>query len=462
MRISVVLIIASSVLVTACDVGPDYRQPVLPAPAAWQGAAAGSDWPQADWWHRFGLAELDSLMDQARRGSPDLAGALARVREAEAQVKIAEGQTLPWAQAVLGPSRNRNLTTAPKSGGGPVGQDSFGASVTVGYEADFWGRLADARTMAQAAAEASRFDRQTVALTLQADVADDFFLVLALDERLRVAARNLANAQATLAAIRARADRGLAAGLDIAQQESVVADLSAAIPPLRQQRRQTVNALAILTGQLPEAVPSPTAGLAQLVIPEVGAGLPSGLLARRPDVRSAEAQLVAANADIKAAEAAIFPDIALTAQGGAQSHELSSLLDPASVLYSLAATLTQQIFRGGALEGGIELKQARYDELVEAYRKAVLNAFNDVETALSAVEQSRDQEAAEVRSVATAREALTIAEGQLRAGTITVLTVLTAERTLYQVEDLLVQVRLARAQAAVGLFRALGGGWQGN
>lgn len=458
-----VLFAVSFLLLTACSVGPDYRQPELPAPGAWQGANESADknvWPPPDWWRRFALPELDALMDQANHASPDLAAAVARVRQAEAQVKITGAALLPSVQATAGPARNRSLSTAPKSGGSPVGQDSFGASLTMGYEVDFWGRLADARELARATAEASRFDRQTIALAMQANVANSLFLELALDERLKVAARNLANAQATLEAIRARADRGLAAGLDIAQQESVVAELRAVMPPLRQQLRQTVNALALLTGQLPESVPPPARSLAELVVPEVGAGLPSGLLSRRPDVQSAEAQLIAANADIKAAETAIFPDIALTAQGGAQSHELSALFDPASVLYSLAATMTQQIFRGGALEGGIELKQARYDELLEGYRKAVLTAFVDVENALVAVEQGKEQETAQAKAVTTAREALAIAKGQLNAGTADVLAVLTAERTLYLAEDLLVQVRLARAQAAVALFRALGGGWQ--
>ena len=464
---SVVLFAALFILLTACSVGADYRQPELPAPNAWQspngnaaGNTTGNAWPQPDWWHRFSLPELDALMDQAAHASPDLAAAVARVREAEAQVKITGAALLPSVQASAGPARNRNLSTAPKNGGGPEGQNTFGAILTMGYEVDFWGRNADAREMAQATAAASRFDRQTVALTLQANVANSLFLALALDERLKVAARNLTNALATLTAVRARAERGLAAGLDIAQQESVVAELRAVMPPLRQQLRQTINALALLTGQLPEAVAPPARTLAEVVIPEVGAGLPSGLLSRRPDVQSAEAQLIAANADIKAAETAIFPDIALTVQGGTQSHELSALFDPASVLYSLAASMTQQIFRGGALEGGVELKQARYDELLEGYRKAVLTAFVDVENALVAVEQGKEQETAQTRAVTTARDALVIAQGQLRGGTADVLAVLTAERTLYQAEDLLVQVRLARAQAAVALFRALGGGWQ--
>ncbi|HIJ61388.1 MAG TPA: efflux transporter outer membrane subunit [Rhodospirillaceae bacterium] len=461
MQRSIFLFAAFVLALSGCSVGPDYRHPELPTPAAWKQPGAGNDWPQRDWWQRFALPELNALMEQAAWANPDFGAAVARLREAEAQVKISGAALLPSVQATAGAARSRSLSTVPKNASKPVGQDSFGASLSAGYELDFWGRLADAQDMARAAAEASRFDQQTIALTVQAQLADSYFLALALDERLKVAARNLANAQATLDAVRARASHGLAAGLDIAQQESVVAELRAAMPPLRQQLRQTVNSMAILTGQLPDAVAPPSRTLAEVTIPEVGAGLPSGLLARRPDVQSAEAQLKAANADIKAAEAAIFPDVALTAQGGAQSHQLSTLLDPASVLYSLAASLTQQIFRGGALEGGIELKQARYDELLEGYRKAVLTAFVDVENALVAVEQGKEQEAAQARAAATAREALTIAQGQLRAGTADILSVLTAQRTLYQAEDLLVQVRLARAQAAVALFRALGGGWQG-
>jgi NodT family efflux transporter outer membrane factor (OMF) lipoprotein len=275
-----------------------------------------------------------------------------------------------------------------------------------------------------------------------------------------VAEGNLAAAEAILAAFQARAEVGTASGLDVAQQESVVAEQRAALPPLLQQRRQAVDALAVLLGRLPEALPPPAGTLQAVALPAVGGGLPSGLLARRPDVQSAEAQLMAANADIKAAEASLFPSISLTAAGGGASTALANLFRPDGAFYSLAATASQPIFEGGALEGGIELTQGRYDELMNAYRKAVISAFADVEDALAAVEMGAREEEAEANAVATARTAYEIAQFQLFSGTIDILTVLNTQRTLFQSEDLLIQARLAHAQAVVGLFRALGGGWR--
>jgi outer membrane protein TolC len=183
------------------------------------------------------------------------------------------------------------------------------------------------------------------------------------------------------------------------------------------------------------------------------------LLTRRPDVQFAEAQLRAANATVKQAYAAVFPTISLTAQGGLESRALSSILDPSSVLYLLAASATQPLFAGGALEGGKELQEARYDELVQDYRKAVISAFSDVENGLVGVALTSQQQTAQQAAVDTAQRANDIAQAQLFSGTIDILTVLNTQRTLFQAQDLLVQAKLLHAQAVVSLFMALGGGW---
>ena len=211
---------------------------------------------------------------------------------------------------------------------------------------------------------------------------------------------------------------------------------------------------------MPQEVRVPDVSLRTVTLPAVSPGSPSGLLMRRPDVQFAEAQLVAANANIKAAVASLFPSIDLTAQGGLATTTLASLLQPSSILYSLAASATQPIFAGGALEGGIELTRGRYDELVQDYRKAALSAFGDVENALVAVEMAAQQEAAQEVAVETSQRANDIAQAQLFSGTIDVITMLNTERTLFQAQDLLVQVKLTHAQAVVSLFKALGGGWQ--
>ena len=452
------LAVATVLALSACDIGPDYARPEASFPATWKGKAAGAEWPSVTWWRSFASPGLDRSMERAQSANFDLAAAVARVRQADAAVRIAGAALMPSVQA--GGVGTRTLQPAganPDAARARV--HAYEAVFSASYELDFWGRAADAVSAARANAQASRFDQQTTALTVQAGVASTYFTILALRDRIKVAESNLAIAADTLDAIRARASAGTAAGLDIAQQESVVAEQRAAVPPLRQQMRQAVNALAILLGQLPEEVQDPTATLDGLALPLVSAGIPSGLLARRPDVQFVEAQLIAANAQVKSAEASLFPQIALTTQGGGESGDLSKLLNPASAIYALAASLSQPIFEGGALEGGIELNRARYAELVQSYRKAVVSAFADVENALVGVEMGARQESDQRIAVDTAQHANDIARGQLLGGTIDVVTLLNTQRTLFQAQDLLVQAKLAHAQAVVGLFKALGGGW---
>lgn len=448
-------------LLSACSVGPDYNRPETAEPTAWSGKTEPvAAWPSVTWWQDFRSASLDDLMSQAQKANFDIGAAMARIRQADAQAKIAGASLLPTVQASGGEMRNRNNTTTPKSGGAPRGVETLSGVLTASYELDFWGKNADAVDAADAAARASRFDQQTTALTVEASVADTYFTIASLVDRVNVARGNLDIALHTLDAIQARATVGTASALDIAQQESVVAAQRAALPPLTQQLRQNIYALAILVGRLPEDLSVSEDGLTTVSLPAVAAGLPSGLLTRRPDVQYAEAQLIAANANIKAAQASLFPSITLTAQGGLQSAALATALDPGSTLYSLGASITQPIFSGGALEGGIEYQQARYDELLQTYQKAVVSAFGDVETALVAVEMNSQQEVAQQAAVDTAQRAYDIAQAQMMSGTIDIVTLLNTQRTLFQAQDLLVQVKLAHAQAVVGLFRALGGGWQ--
>ncbi len=455
------LVAAAVALLSACSVGPDYHRPETAEPTQWSGKAEPvASWPSLTWWQDFRSAPLDALMSQAQQANFDIAAAVARIRQADAQAKIAGADLLPSVQASGGETRNRNNTTTPRSGGNPRGVETLSGILTASYELDFWGRYADAADAAEAAARASRFDRETTALTVEASVANTYFTVVATLDRLNVARNNLDVALHTLDAVQARATAGTATALDIAQQESVVAEQRAAVPPLTQQLRQNMNALAILVGRLPEELSVAAGGLADVSLPAVGAGLPSGLLVRRPDVQFAEAQLIQANANIKEAEASLFPDIQLTVQGGLQSAALASALNPSSGLYSLAASVTQPIFAGGALEAGIELQRARYDELLQTYQKTVISAFGDVENALVAVEMNGQQEVAQQVAVETAQRAYDIAQAQMTGGTIDIVTLLNTQRTLFQAQDLLVQVKLAHAQAVVGLFRALGGGWE--
>ncbi|MGE5503050.1 MAG: efflux transporter outer membrane subunit [Actinomycetota bacterium] len=454
------------VLLSACSLADRFSPPPTRPPAQWSNpAAAPAAWPSADWWRQFGSARLDQLMADAQAANFDIAAAIARVRQADAQARVAGAPLLPSVQADGSFKRQRgpwvstsSTSTSSRTGKAPI-TNSYDGTLSASYEIDFWGKNRAALEAAEAAAQASRFDQQTVALTVQSSVATTYFDVLGGLERIRVAADNIANGEGVLEAIRDRVAAGTATALDLAQQESVVAAQRATIAPLEQQWRQNVNALAILTGRQPDQMSLNPEKLAQLGIPAVAPGLPSELLVRRPDVQFAEAQLQGANADIGAARAAFFPSISLTAEGGFTSSALATLIDHKSLFTSLANSITQPIFQGGKLEGNLEQKKARYDELVANYRKAVAQAFSDVENGLIAVEQTAAEEAAQREAERTARNAYDIAQSQFRAGIIDITTLLNTQSRLFTAEDNLAQARLAHLQATVTLYKAMGGGW---
>jgi NodT family efflux transporter outer membrane factor (OMF) lipoprotein len=448
-------------LLAGCDIGPDYVRPASEAPATWRESddgAANAAWPAADWWRGFGSPELDRLIAQAQRANPDLGAAAARVAQADAQVRISGAALLPTVDASGGPTTQRALF--PISSQGPIHYTTYTAGITASYEIDFWGKNAAALASAKATRLASEYDRQVVALSVVSSVATSYFQGLDLQDRLQVARDNLANAESVLTLVTTRRRVGTATDLDVAQQETVVAGLRAAIPPLEQQFAQTLDALAILLGTPPEAVKIGATKLATLEIPTVAPGLPSELLARRPDIREAEAQLIAANANIKVARAQFFPSISLSAFGGVESLALSSFTSPATLIYTIGASVMQPIFEGGRLEGQLDLSKGRYQELLQTYRKAVITAFSNVEDALAIARRTAEQQREQEDAVAKAQRAFEIAQAQFRAGSVDLLTVLNTQTALFTNRDTLLQVELAHLQGLVGLFNALGGGWR--
>ena len=447
------------VLLAACSLGPDYQAPENPVPQAWRNppAKASELWPSQDWWQGFGSSQLDGYIAAARSANTDLAAAMARVREADAQAAIAGAPLFP--SVGFGAQAVHERQPSARSGGMQTGT-SYSPGLTASYELDFWGKNAAAAHAAEATALASRYDQETVTLTILTGVATTYFRTVELHDRLTVAEDNLTSARTTLDGLRKQQQAGIVTALDVAQQETVVATLDANVPQLRQQYEQALDALAILLGRTPDQVERGQETLAQLSHPDVSPGLPSALLQRRPDVAEAEAQLVSANANIQVARAAFYPSINLTADGGFVSAALSTALKPSNAVFTLTAGLVQPIFEGGALEGQFDYTQARYDELVATYRKTVLSAFANVEDSLVAVQQSADQEQREAQAVATAQRAYDFARTQMKAGTINILTVLNTENALFSAQDLLVQAKSAHLQALVNLFGALGGGWQ--
>jgi multidrug efflux system outer membrane protein len=456
-------------LLGGCDLGPAYLRPQLEMPVEFRATSATETaaWPSEDWWRGFNSPDLDALIEQARVENLDIAAAIARVRQADAQVRIAGAPLLPTVTATGNASWQQVGATQGFSGisrGGSTTStiDIHNYSLTplnVAYEVDFWGLNRAARQAAVSSAMFSRFDQQVVALTVVTNVANTWFTALGLADRLVVAQNNLADAEHTLAVIRGRIDAGTASALDLAQQEALVAGERAVIPSLRNQLEQELIGLGILVGRPPEAITVRPGSLDTLSLPPVAPGLPSSLLERRPDVAEAEAQLIAQNFDIKVARAAFFPSVQLTGSYGFANAALHTLFGPGGTLVALAAGLTQPLFDAGTLRGQLEQAKGRYDELLADYRKAVIQAFTDVENALTAWRFTTEQEALQRQAVTTAQRAADIARAQMIAGTVDITTVLQAETTLFNDQDLLAQVRLTRFQALLALYKALGGGW---
>lgn len=428
------------------DVPSNWSQPVVSSAQAW---------PARDWWTGFASDELDALVESAQRENLDIIIAKARVEQADALARLAGSSLLPSVSARLG-AREDGAIHSPLST--PV--QTLSASASVSYELDFWGRNFESARAAWRSLEASSFDRETVALTAVSSVANTYFRLLSLRDRLRVSRLNVANASKILELTRKQFETGTISRLPVAQQESLLASLNAQAASLELQERQTLGSLAVLLGKPVQDFVVGAQSLDGLAAPLVAPGLTSELLVRRPDVKSAEAALSAANADLAAARAAYLPTISLTGDAGVTSTALSGLISGSNGAYSVGATLIQAVFRGGALIASNDRAYYRREELLASYRKTTLNAFADADAALTGAVTSGLQEQQQSVAAASAGEALRIAEAQYKAGSVDFLTVLNAQQSLYSAQDQLAQTRLARLQALVGLFRALGGGWQ--
>lgn len=443
---------------------PDSGVPLPPQLAS--ATAEPANWPDPLWWRGFGSPELDALMERAVVANFDIRAAIARVRQADAQVRIAGQALLPSGNLTGSATRSQSpvqtATAVNLTGTGGrrfVQRELFQTGLQASYEIDFWGKNRAGVVSAEQSARASRFDVASVTMTTEASVANTYFQILGSREQLEIQQANLAAAERILSLLQQRLAAGTGTGLDIAQQQTLVEQQRAAIPPLRQSVDQNIYSLGTLTGQTPELVARPSMALADIRVPAPRPGLPSEVLQRRPDVWQAEATLAAVQASVEQARTAMFPSVTLTASGGFQNIALENLLRPGSALYSLATGLTQPIFQLGQLRAQYRLTQAQAEEILENYRLAIVAALVDVESAIVALRETTQQEALQLAATRSAERAYAISEAQLRAGTIDLLTLLNTQQTLFNARNQLSQVRLLKLQAAVGLFRALGGGW---
>ncbi len=450
-------------LLSACGSPVQRPDSGVQAPAAWQSphsASVARNNPQ--WWTQFGSPELERLIEQARVGSFDLAAAVARVQQAQASTVIAGGSLLPEVKAGLNANRQKLLRGKGYSqldaDSNNKAVDYFDANLSATYELDFWGGKQASRDSAQFALQASEFDRATVELTLLSGVANTYAQTLSLREQSRIAELNLANAQSVLKLVQTRFDSGSATALELAQQKSLVAAQQRQLPLVQQQAQDALISLAALLGQPVQQLAANQESFDRLQWPGIASGVPSDLLTHRPDIARAEAQLAAAEADVKVARAAMLPTVTLTAQLGSGADKFDDLIR--SPFYNLTAGLLAPIFNNGRLSAERDKATARQDELLQTYRGAIINGFADVEKALNSIRGLDEQRQWQSEELIQAQTAFNIAQSRYQAGAEDLLTVLETQRTLYAAQDLNVQLRLSRVQASIALYKALGGGWR--
>lgn len=445
-----------AVLLTACAAGPAYQRPDVVVPTAWQASVAAPPGAPAPtvWWTEFQNPELNRLIAAAIDGNRDLKAAGSRIAQARALAGVAG--------ADLTPSLTAGAAVATEKRHGAARSTTHSAGVGVGFEPDLWGKNRQSQQAAIGRLRSSEHAQQGVKLALQAEVAGTYFQLLSSLDRLAVARKTLSNTESVLRLLQTQHQAGAISGLELARQQGLVASVKAAMAPLERERQQALDALALLLGRHPQDLALATPPLASVRLPQVAAGLPSTLLEQRPDIRQAEADLVAANADINAARAAMFPSLRLTAEGGFASASLASLLRSGSVFSALAAGLTAPLFDGGRLKGQLEFAQARQDELVQMYQQSILLALREVEDGLNAVQRLAEQAAQQQELVRHAVTVSSMADLRYRNGAVDFATVLDAQRVLLAAQAAQETLTLQRYAAVIGLYRALGGGWDAS
>ena len=423
-----------------------------------------------DWWTTFRSPELTRFMEETEVANFSIAAAIGQLEQADALARQSGAALLPTLTADN--SVTRSQSSASTSGGGSglggsgIGGSGFAttttqltASFAASYQVDFWGKNRATFKAAQENATAGRWNRQTVQLTQLASTATTYFNVLTARERITFARQNVRDSSRILKLIEDREKYGTATALDVAQQAALVANLRASIPGLQVTADQNETALGILLGRTPQRVQVLGNSVLNSPVPRIAPGIPSEVLAQRPDVEFAESNLASAHANLVAARAAFFPTITLTAQGGFESLALRTLFSPASTFYTAGYSLAQPIFDAGLLRAQFDQQKGRQDELVADYKLSVVTAFSDVDRALAGLKLYAEQEELTRQSLAASRKALQLSEDRLNQGVLDVVTLLQTEQTLFTTQDTLVQVRLARLTEAIALYQALGGAY---
>jgi outer membrane protein, multidrug efflux system len=459
-------------VIMGCTVGPNYKRPQVdvpvtyrqpvdatPTPTPAQAAQQNPATSLADekWWDVFQDQELQGLIRTALKNNYDVRIAATRVLQAQAQLGITRADQYPSV------SVGGNITSeqSPQIGPVPAFEATLGElNASASWNLDFWGKYRRATEAARANLVASEWAQKEVIATLVANVASDYFLLRQLDLELEISKDTLNSRQDSLKLTQTLEQHGINSLLDVRQSEQLVYTAAAEVPDLERQIAQEENAISILLGKNPSDVPRGLKLTEQPHAPEVPVGLPSSLLARRPDILEAEQNLIAANAQIGVARAAYFPQISLTGTAGYESSALNSLFTGPAGAWNLVASLTQPIFEGGRLKSGVRLAEAQREQLLLTYQQTIQGAFRDVSNALVAYRKFREFREQQQNLVQSAQDAARLSQIRFKVGTTDYLEVLTNETNAFTAELTLAQAQGNELIALVQLYQALGGGWQ--
>ena len=460
-----ILSTAMVLLLAACTVGPNYKRPAVNVPAEFRGAlpppesaqSAAASLGDQKWWEVFQDPQLQALIRTALQNNYDVRIAATRVLEAQAQLGITRADQLPSL------SVGGNITNHRSAASGPIPsfeltQGQVSASAI--WNLDFWGKYRRANEAARANLLSNEWARKQVIATLVSNVASSYFELRRLDLQLEISKRTLGSRGESLQLTQTREQHGFSTLLDVRQAEQLVHTAETEVTDLERQITQQENNLSILLGNIPGDIPRGLALVDQPHAPEVPAGIPSSLLERRADIRAAEQNLIAANAEIGVARAAYFPQISLTGNAGFASSALESLFTGPAGIWTMAGSLTQPIFEGGRLKSNVRLAEAQREQLLLTYQQTIQGSFRDVSNALVGYRKTREFRIEQERLVASAQDASRLSQIRFRAGTTDYLEVLTNETNAFTAELNLAQARGNELGALVQLYQALGGGWQ--
>jgi len=457
------VIISIAGLLAGCKVGPNYHRPDIQTPAAYrdlaqnpQVQAQAASYADLPWWQVFQDPQLQTLIRTALKQNYDLQIATERINAARAEVAVTRSSLFPQVagNGDFAGGKENNFQTR---------YNFLTLTADAAFQLDFFGKLRRATEAARAELLATQDARQTVVLTLVSDVASDYFALLQLDLELEITRDTIKTQQDSVALTKLRVDHGVATKLDVLQAQQTLDTANATVPDLERQIAQEENAINILLGNYPQGVQRGRPLVDQPLPPEVPPGMPSSLLERRPDIREAEQNLVAANAEIGVAKAEFFPQISLTGSGGGafgRSTAFSSLMKSQLGIWSYGAQVSQPIFTGGALKGNLHLAESQQKQALLAYRQAIQQSFGDVSDALIGYEKLHEVRVRQEDTVADLQESVRLSNMRYTGGTTTFLEVLDGQRALFAAELTLAQARGSEYQSLVQLYRALGGGWR--